>query len=99
MRILVVEPAHHQSLSPRLSTGARIFLNLFQGVTGDRIFLDLFQDLTGATFLLMGVGFCACIHMSDCACACERLHLYCVSKILLRGSSLPRCLLFEFPSR
>jgi hypothetical protein len=54
MRILVVEPAHHQSLSSRLSTGARIFLDLFQDVTGARIFLDLFQDLTGATFLLMG---------------------------------------------
>ena len=91
----MVEPIH-QGSSPRLSTSARIFLNLFQDLTcailsvvGD-VLVDSETPVVTSSIsrisrfslseVLIRVGLRACIHRGECACVCERLRLYCISK-------------------
>ena len=91
----MVEPVHHGS-SPRLSTSARIFLNLFQDLTcailpvvGDVLVNSETPVVTSSissisrlslSEMLIRVGLRACIHRGECACVCERLRLYYVSQ-------------------
>ena len=86
----------HQGSSPRLGTGARIFLDLFQDLTGT--ILSVIGDVPvdseapvvtssisricrlSLSEVLIVIELRACIHRGECACVCERLRLYCVSQ-------------------
>ena len=94
----MVEPTH-QGSSPRLGTSARIFLDLFQDLTSAILLVvgDMFVDseapvLTSSisricqlslSEVLIRVGLYACIDRGECTSVCERVHLYCVKKIIL----------------
>jgi len=90
-RLLVVQPAH-QSSSPRLGAGARIFLDLFHDLTGTILSVvgnvpaDSEAPVVTLSILricrlnlsevLMGVGLRACVRRGKCACMFELLRLY-----------------------
>ena len=83
---------YSRSSSSQLITD--IFLNLFQILIGAILSgvvpLDSEAQVVTSSFsricrhslsdMLIGVGLRVCIHRGECACVCECLRLYCVSK-------------------
>jgi len=89
VRFLVMELIH-QSLSSRLGTNARFFLDLFQDLTGDILSVvdDVPVDSKASVVILSILTICGHslskvlirIRLGECECVYERLRLYCVLK-------------------
>ena len=85
----MVEPTH-QGSSPRLGTGARIFLDLFQDLTGTILSVigdvpvDSEAPVVTSSILrirrlnlwevLVKIELRVCIHRCECVCICEHRH-------------------------